>query len=224
MRMEISCYTPVLPEDYRRVALSLLKGLVKSSRPELYHRLYVEERFRKKPYTFTMVFKGKRIGSFYYLQGERFKLILATSSPLFASAVMSSVARRIPVTVNLTDNEQAVVVPSSLKVVPEKFSENVLIKDFVLPEDWLLVKYPEHFKGLNLKEKVTKYLQHQGYTFKTMRIYRKRTVFGIEGFKNRNFTCWDLKLYGVKGELPKLYQEGIGHYKSQGFGFPIPLS
>jgi CRISPR-associated endoribonuclease Cas6 len=215
MRIEIICKAPLLPEDYRRIGLSVLKELIRRTDDSLYRTFYEVNRYEKKPYTYSIFFKGSKEGSVYCLKGGAFRIVLATSSFLVASSVISGIPLTREVKVNLTDCGEMPVFLERFRVMKEVFSENVFIRDFVLPQ-------VVDVKNKTFEEKFREYMENQGYTFESLRVRRKKTVYGIKDYKNKRFSCWDLVVYGLKGDLEKLYQEGIGHRKSQGFGFPMP--
>lgn len=219
--LELSC--SLLPVDYRRAGLSFIKGIFAVVDRELYEKYYVERKFRKKPYTFTMKFKAKRLDRFIFPENDRVEIHFATSDDRVFSAVVNWFSTEKGIEASITPAVKTVFLPEKLRIVPEKFSKNVVIRDFVLPKKFLELRYPERFKGLPLEEQIRRYVNDQGYAFEEIKLKPKETVYGIKGKVVPKFMCHDLYLFGVKGNLPKLYREGLGQYKSQGFGFPEPI-
>jgi CRISPR/Cas system endoribonuclease Cas6 (RAMP superfamily) len=225
MRIDLYCEASVLPEDYRRVGLSVIKGLINGADPVLYRELYESGKNRKKPFTYYLFFSGELINGFYYVKSGAFKLSFATSSPEVASAVLKSASHQPDISVHIAKSGKMSVKVERFKVLSDELSPDVLVLDFVLPVKAILQKNPDFFKGCTtFYDKVEKYLTAvQGLSFEKLIVGSKKTVYGIKTYKNRAFYCCDLKLYGARGDLARLYSEGIGHYKSQGFGFPLPL-
>ena len=224
MKIVLDLLVPVLPMDYRRAGLSFLKGVFAIVDKDLYEEYYVEKKFRKKPFTFTMDFKAKSFGEFLFPDNEHVRFTLATSDERVAGALINWSTLDRAVETFLSHGVRTSFIPEKTRIVPETFSEDVLIKDFVLPKKFLELKYPERFRGIPFEEQVRRYINDQGYDFEEMKLKSKTTVYGMEGKVIPQFVCHDLYLKGVKGDLKKLYTEGIGQYKSQGFGCPVPLN
>lgn len=224
MEIKLILNQSLLPKLANAYAFSVVKRLIFLGDKSLYGEYYEENPKDKKPFSFSLLYKGSFTGEFFLLDRNPVLRISTTNARLL-KALLRGIEEFGSYEFYLSEHLKDT---ATLKLisVQKKIISNVLQMDsFLLP--YRAYDFIEKTKGMSLEEKVRFYFREKGLTVRHIYWLKKKKllwhkiredVFPVEPIALR------VKVEARdKQTLIELTYNGLGWLKSEGFGYVVPV-
>jgi hypothetical protein len=234
MRLKMDFEVGLLPKDVHRVALTLVKALIKTGDKELYQKFYNtgSNKHITKPFSFFYkpfnLNKNEILRVGYLIFADTLSIYFSTTDEKVKESItkgfyiFKGMDKNISYRINdkINNKLHGEAIPISLKEFSISLSNIVKIPSFVIPETFMdKNKNKEHI------EIVTDYFKQFGMNIKIISLARQSTYTNIND-ANRQIRGFNLSFIILDNDVTSAWnvlENGVGARKSQGFGYCLPI-
>jgi len=224
MQVKVLLKQNLLPKLANNFAFSVVKRAFSIGNEDLYKDFYEKKPRDKKPFSFMIRYKGSFTGEFFLL--DKFPVLyFSTNDALVLSAFLKGISNFGVYEFYLSEHLKDKTTVKVLSV-EKKFISNVLdISNLLLPYSEKTFK--EITKDMTLEEKVKYYFSQKNMEVKEiLHLKEKKPIKHRIQDAVLTVRPIDLKIKvnaKDKETLMKHIYNGIGWFKSEGFGYVVPV-